>query len=327
MKKWEPHYNEYLENLSMKGYQEGYAARCMYNDILCVIDKAKKRKITAQQKRELLNELCPGWSDGDIYDFMYGTGSKRKKKYEQLKKDNTATWKKYMEEGKEEYFRNRDREEKYGEMQNKIVDYAEQNQLLKSREIAETYHYGVVITMARRMMEYGNDFHYAATCLKEWNLLDEEELMKIARIMERASFDRYRKKLKDYVKGKITEKEYRSMGEERLAILVDIMVELIYRMYIRGEENIDTLEEILKETEHPFRILMKLESALREYLSNIYQIIAARSYPVEVILQILGYPALNFEEYEERVFKMRMDVGKLISSYHSNYPNRLLYPY
>ena len=327
MKKWEDHYDEYFDNLSMKGYQEGYATGRMCFDIRYIINKAKKGKITEQQKRESLNELCPGWSDGDIYELIYGTDSKRKKGHEQLKKDNTAIWKKYMEEGKEEYFRNRDREEKYGELQNKIVDYAEQNQLLKSRELAEKYHYGAVITMARRMAEYGNDFRYAATCLKEWNLLDEEELMKIAGIMERASFDRYRRKSNDYVKGKITEQEYRSMGEKRLATLVDTMVELIYRMYIQGEENIDILAVMLKETDHPFRILMKLESALREYLSDIYKIFAAKSYPVDVILQILGYPALNFEEYEERVFKMRMDVGKLISSYHSNYPNRLLYPY
>ena len=317
MQRWVPHYDNYTEELRMDGFGRRYAQIHMLIDLRCAVKNI--RNVTEQQKEKLLKKMCPGWSNGDIYMFVYGKEADRKEGYERLKADNTDVWKKYFEEGKKEYFKSRDRKEKYGEIQNKIVDYAEQKKLLENKELEEVYHYGAVIIMARMMSEYGEDFCYAARCLTKWKQLEKEELLQIARIMEFAKFNRYQKKYKEYINGKITKQEYQALGDERIAILADTAVELIYRMYVNGEQNLDKIKNILKEVKYPFILLNKIRTALQEYICTMNEIMDSGIYPVEVILQMLGYPGMNKDEYDEKVNAMVKDIGELFKRYSSTH--------
>lgn len=320
MKKWVPHYDSsYVEERDRIKYATGYAQGRMFIKIRLAVKN--ELNITEQQKQELLSEMCPGWSDEDIYRFAYSKEADREKGYERLKTDNTDIWKKDFEKGEKAYFKKRDRKEKYGKMQNRIVHYAERKKLFKNKELEKVYHYGTVITMARMMPEYGEDFCYAAKCLTKWKQLEEEELLQIARIMEFAKFNSYQKKYKEYINGKITEQEYQALGGERMAILTDTAVELIYRMYMNGEQNLNEIKNILKEITHSInkitaaKLIDRIRAVLQEYICTMNEIMDSGIYPAEVILQILGYPGMNREEYGRRINAMEKDVRELSKRY------------
>ena len=70
MKKWVPHYDSsYVEERDRIEYATAYAQGHMAIKIQLAVKN--KLNITEQQKQELLSEMCPGWSDEDIYRFVY----------------------------------------------------------------------------------------------------------------------------------------------------------------------------------------------------------------------------------------------------------------
>lgn len=83
-------------------------------------------------------------------------------------------------------------------------------------------------------------------------------------------------------------------------------------MYINGEQNLDKVKNMLKETDNPSLIAKYVEDTLQEYIAIIDELLAKKIYPVDVILQILGCPALSHEEYDSRVAAMRENVKKLL---------------
>lgn len=114
----------------------------------------------------------------------------------------------------------------------------------------------------------------------------------------------------------IEEKVIKNVGgferKKQFAILIDTATEFIFRMYINGEKNLDKIKNILKETENPSVVAKNIVDTLQEYIATIDDILAKKVYPVDVILQILGCPALSCEEYDRRVVEMMKDVEGLL---------------
>lgn len=327
MKRWS-HNDDISQNGDfMKGYATGYAEIFIWREVKQILERAKEGSITEEQKELSLDRICPGWTDEeidafvkdeyfsreiDIYtDFLYSPGlfdawSVR------LQKESLDIWNKYFTEGKELYIELKAEKERCRKTQNKIVDYAEQIHLLEDEEIKEKYHYGMVIMTAWCMRKFGEKYFHTAHWM-DWCPLDLDERLVIADILDKAIFNRYEKhngscflggKDREKKKEKEQRKKERVKGGEQFIRLVDTVKELIYRMYIGGNADLYKVAELLKDVEEPFEVLKNTEKALREYIATMNEVMDSGTYPAEVILQMLGYPEMNREEYDRRVDAM-----------------------
>lgn len=311
MKKWE------IESRILDVYAVSYAEDRIWSDIHMILYNEKNRIITKQQREDALNEICPDWTEDDIYNFAYSEREslERQKGYMQLRIRTTDTWEKYYDEGKKACFENL--MDKYGKLQNEIVDYAEKKKILENSVLKKEYYYGTVITMARKLQQCRENIYDNTTyeSLLKWSPLNRQELTNLVDLMETIRFNVCYRKLKTYIEY-IEEKVIKNVVEferkKQFAILIDTATELIFRMYINGEQNLDKIKNILKETEKPSVVAKNIVDTLQEYIAIIDELLAKKIYPVDVMLQILGCPALSREEYDSRVAAMREDVKKLL---------------
>lgn len=311
MKKWE------TESRILEVYAVSYAEERIWSDIHMILYNEKNRMITKQQREDALNEICPDWTEDDIYNFAYSEREslERQKGYMQLRIRTTDTWEKYYDEGKKACFENL--MDKYGELQNEIVDYVEKKKILENRALKKEYYYGAVITMARKLQQCRENIYDNTTyeSLLKWSPLNRQGLKNLAEVIENIRFNVCNRKLKtytEYIEEKVIKNVQEFERKKQVTILIDTSVELIYRMYINGEQNLNKVKNMLKETDNPSLIAKYVEDTLQEYIAIIDELLAKKIYPVDVILQILGCPALSHEEYDSRVAAMRENVKKLL---------------
>lgn len=311
MKKWE------IESKILDVYAVSYAEERIWSDIHMILYNEKNRMITKQQREDALNEICPDWTEDDIYNFAYSEWEslERQKGYMQLRIRTTDTWKKYYDEGKKACFENL--MDKYGELQNEIVDYAEKKKILENSVLKKEYYYGAVITMARKLQQCRENIYDNTTyeSLLKWSPLNRQELKNLAEVIENIRFNVCNRKLKtytEYIEEKVIKNVQEFERKKQFTILIDTLVELIYRMYINGEQNLDRVKNMLKETDNPSLIAKYIEDTLQEYIAIIDELLPKKIYPIDVILQILGCSALSREEYDSRVAAMSEDVKKLL---------------
>lgn len=306
MRRWKKICDSYFEDLKMDAYREGYAKSHMLITLRISLMDAKNGKITKQEMRELLNKICPGWSEEDICKFVYSEeGSPdREAGYERMKRDSTDLWMKCLDEGKEAYMESSAMRDRCGELQNKIVDYAEKEELFVNSILKEQYYYGAVITIARRIQEDKNSYliNVAYSMDGRLSLLNEQEIMQIDQILKDAKFGEYKGSKK-------AEYEYKQEANEET--LRDAIVELIYKIYIKNKQKNDEIKKLMQEaidTIDLFRIRCDIKASLQEHIDRMEAIFDKDIYPVDVILQMLGYPALSREEYNQRVAAMKKEV-------------------
>lgn len=306
MKRPEKIYDEHYDDLMIQGYAEEYAKNYIWYIFRVTLNFAKKGKITKQEEKGLLNKIFPGWSEEQIYKFEISeeNSPNRIAGYRRMKTDCTDIWKMYVSEGKEDYFKKRDERGRCTELQNKIVDYAEKENLLKNSILKEQYHYGVVIVMAQELHKFGGHYLKAVYCQLSkdygWShLLDKQELRQIARILEDAEFGRYKSN---------------NEGDGYIRELIDIIVELIYKMYIKNKQKPDEIKKMIQETNNIMDLFghqCSIKASLQEYIDRMEAIFDKDIYPVDVILQMLGYPALSREEYDQRVAVMKKEIEEI----------------
>lgn len=314
MEKWE------IEHRTLDICATSYAEYKIKMEIRMILCCEKDGKITRQQRKEALDKICPEWSDEDIYKFAYTEEEswERQKGYIRLRLETTDIWQKYYDEGKKNCYENL--ADKYGKLQNELVDYAEQKKLPENSTLKKEYYYGAVITMARKLQQCRDDIYDRTTyeSLLKWSPLNRQELINLVDLMETIRFNVCYRKLKTYTEY-IEEKVIKNVGgferKKQFAILIDTATEFIFRMYINGEKNLDKIKNILKETEDPSIVTKNIVDTLQEYIEIIEDILAKKIYPVDVILQILSCPALSREEYDSRVVEMQKDVEGLYSCY------------
>lgn len=304
MKRPEKIYDNHFDDLMIQGYGEECARFYIWYIFQVVLNLVEKGKITKQEEKGLLNKIFPGWSEEEICKFKNSEENSpdRIAGYKRMEMDCNHIWRRYVEEGKENYLKRCVKRDKCTELQNKMVDYAEKENLLKNSIIKEQYHYGVVIVMAQKLQRFGGDYLKAV----QWqlseghgrSLLDKQELLQIVQILEDAEFGGYKVSEED---GYIRE-------------LMDTTVELIYKMYIKDKPKPDEIKKMIQETNNImdlFEFQCSVRASLQEHIDRMEAIFDRDIYPVDVILQMLGYPALSREEYDQRVAVMKKEIEEI----------------
>lgn len=191
--------------------------------------------------------------------------------------------------------------------------------------VDEAYRYGAVIMMARAIRWYGNRYDFAQLLAipDRQAVLGVEDVLKIEHVLWQTEFCRMEYVIKEkyvWIKGpKLrmgsddsevdVEWLYMNLGKEERDLAYRI-AELIYRIYLYGENDLKEVQDELEDEEKPKYIVWMSQVILREYLLQMNTVFDKGEYPMEIVLQMLGYPAMDKEEYDRRISKMQEDVRR-----------------
>lgn len=310
MNRWCPDFDDVLDEFKVKLYARNYAVACINEDIDKIFDDAENGRITEEEKVELLSKICP---DG-LYESRKSFRSvwgERLGISMRCNEDSPESWKKYFRRGEEKYIEQWAEDEKYGKVENAVLDHAEQEDMLGDKAVEGAYYYGMIITTARLMRRKRTKDYYFMANRMPWSQLSEYELVKMADIMEKAEIEIYKNIWEDGQNFVQTECEIDQEKEDRRFIsLVNTIVECIYRMYLCGNADLKQIKRIVSKLDHSSEVMRVVREKMSEYIQEMTAILDKEVYPVDVVLQMLGYPAMSREEYEKRMTRMKEDVGE-----------------
>lgn len=191
--------------------------------------------------------------------------------------------------------------------------------------VDEAYRYGAVIVMARAIRWYGNRYNFAQLLAipDRQAVLGVEDVLKIEHVLWQTEFCGMEYVIKEkyvWIKGpKLrmgsddsevdVERLYMNLGKEERDLAYRI-AELIYRIYLYGENDLKEVQDELEDEEKPKYIVWMSQVILREYLLQMNTVFDKGEYPMEIVLQMLGYPAMDKEEYDRRISRMQEDVRR-----------------
>lgn len=191
--------------------------------------------------------------------------------------------------------------------------------------VDEAYRYGAVIVMARAIRWYGNRYDFAQLLAipDRQAVLGVEDVLKIEHVLWQTEFCGMEYVIKEkyvWIKGpKLrmgsddsevdVERLYMNLGKGERDLAYRI-AELIYRIYLYGENDLKEVQDELEDEEKPKYIVWMSQVILREYLLQMNTVFDKGEYPMEIVLQMLGYPAMDKEEYDRRISRMQEDVRR-----------------
>ena len=159
--------------------------------------------------------------------------------------------------------------------------------------------YGSAIAIARgiRNRVYSR---YTTKGLVELLGMDETDITNIIKSIQSIDFDIYGQAFSE---DKLRDK-YLYVTSVRIKEVSICIAELIYRIVIYNAD-IDVVKcvsDLLAfDDDYKGEILELINELLKEHIRRMSKIIKTTGYPVEAILQMMDYPALNQEEYKKRI--------------------------
>ena len=187
----------------------------------------------------------------------------------------------------------------YEDLQDKIIHMANEMNLFEKSVIYPETAYGSAISIARgiRNRVYSR---YTTKGLVELLGMDETDITNIIKSIQSIDFDIYGQAFSE---DKLRDK-YLYVTSVRIKEVSVCIAELIYRIVIYNAD-IDVVKcvsDLLAfDDDYKGEILELVNELLREHIRRMNKVIKTTGYPVEAILQMMDYPALNQEEYKKRI--------------------------
>lgn len=279
--------------LEIEGYGMGYARGIMKSNATVILRLREEGELTTDDCRKALDIVgFEGWFYKDVQDFI--TGKNEEELDRRIKEEKSDRWIGLCKEGVEHIEAKIDG---YEDLQDKIIQMANEMGLFEKSVLYPQTAYGSVIAVARgiRGRVYSR---YTTKGLAGLLGLDETTITNIMKSIQSIDFDIYGQafsedKLKD---------KYLYVISVRLKEVSVCIAELIYRMviYAANSDVVKCVSDLLAfDDDYKGEILELVNELLREHIRRMNKVIKTTGYPVEAILQMMDYPALNQEEYEQ----------------------------
>lgn len=198
-------------------------------------------------------------------------------------------------------------------LQNEIYDYALKIGILKDSALISGSEYESKIILARIIRRYNiyaeEEFSTFATNLG----LDAACMTEIIKIFKHLDFCAYGR---DFLMDKIGKNRYYCESHTvRITIVATAIAELIWQVSLK-DVNIESylagiLKEENKEKEDREIIIELTKELLAEHIKRMEETLDNGLYPVPVMMQILGYPDYDLEEYRLHIATIDSLVDKL----------------
>ena len=281
--------------LEIEGYGMGYAQGVMKANATVILQLKEEGELTTDDCRKALDIVgFEGWSCEDVKDFI--TGKNEKELDKRIKEEKSDRWLGLCKEGVE-YIEAK--LEGYEDLQDKIIQMANEMDLFEKSVLYQKTAYGSVIAVARgiRNRVYSR---YTTKGLVELLGMDETVITNIMKSIQSIDFDIYGQAFSE---DKLRDK-YLYVTSVRIKEVSICIAELIYRIVIYNAD-IDVVKcvsDLLAfDDDYKGEILELINELLKEHIRRMSKIIKTTGYPVESILQMMDYPALNQEEYKKRI--------------------------
>ena len=273
--------------LEIEGYGMGYAQGVMKANATVILQLKEEGELTTDDCRKALNIVgFEGWSCEDVKDFI--TGKNEKELDKRIKEAKLKG---------------------YEDLQDKIIHMANEMNLFEKSVIYPETAYGSAIAIARgiRNRVYSR---YTTKGLVELLGMDETDITNIIKSIQSIDFDIYGQAFSE---DKLRDK-YLYVTSVRIKEVSVCIAELIYRIVIYNAD-IDVVKcvsDLLAfDDDYKGEILELVNELLREHIRRMNKVIKTTGYPVEAILQMMDYPALNQEEYKKRIASITEILGRL----------------
>ena len=279
--------------LEIEGYGMGYARGIMKSNATVILRLRAEGELTTDDCRKALDIVgFEGWSYKDVQNFI--TGKNEEELDRRIKEEKSDRWLGLCKEGVEHI---EAKLEGYEDLQDKIIQMANEMHLFEKSILYPQTAYGSVIAVARgiRNRVYSR---YTTKGLVELLGMDETTITNIMKSIQSIDFDIYGQafsedKLKD---------QYLYVISVRLKEVSVCIAELIYRMVIYDADIdvVNCVSDLLAfDDNYKGEILELVSELLKEHIRRMNKVIKTIGYPVEAILQMMDYPALNQKEYEQ----------------------------
>lgn len=280
--------------LEIEGYGMGYAQGVMKANATMILQLKEEGELTTDDCRKALDIVgFEGWSCEDVQDFI--TGKNEKELDKRIKEEKSDRWLSLCKEGVD-YIETKI--DNYENSQDKIIQMANEMGLFEKSVLYPETAYGSVIAVVRGVRNRVYNSRYTTKGLAGLLGMDEITITNIMKSIQSIDFDIYGQafsedKLKD---------KYLYVISVRLKEVSVCIAELIYRMviYAANSDVVKCVSDLLAfDDDYKGEILELVNELLREHIRRMNKVIKTTGYPVEAILQMMDYPALNQEEYEQ----------------------------
>lgn len=301
-------WESYVAGVEIDAFGQQCAEEIMVAEVGIWLRDFKAGKITQPEYHNNLKKSgLENWSEEELKDFsVYKLSNMR----ERLREEDSESWQKYCCRG-EKYMRTTIKG--LEKLQNEIYDYALKIGILKDSALISGSEYESKIILARIIRRYTiyaeEEFSTFATNLG----LDAACMTEIIKIFKHLDFCAYGR---DFLMDKIGKNRYYCESHTvRITIVATAIAELIWQVSLK-DVNIESylagiLKEENKEKEDREIIIELTKELLAEHIKRMEETLDNGLYPVPVMLQILGYPDYDLEEYRLHIATIDSLVDKL----------------
>ena len=303
-------WESYVAAVEIEAFGEVCAEEIMVAEAGLWLRDFKAGKITPEDYHNNLKKSgFENWSEEDLKAFSeYKLPNMR----ERLREDDSESWQKYCYRG-EKYMRTTITG--LEKLQNSIYDYALEHGILKDSELITGSKHESKIILARIIRRYTmyTEEEYNAFIS---NLGLEATGMTDIKILKYVDFCDFCAYGREFLMSKIEDNRYFCKSHTvRVTIVAVTIAELIWQVTLK-DINIEKylasiLKEENKEKEDREIIIELTKELLEEHTKRMEETLDNGLYPVPVMLQIMGYPAYDLEEYRLHIAAIDSLVDKL----------------